>query len=419
MKLSDIVYPIVKPNVEFAISIYHRKIYFSNAQRVPKDRPVFFLSNHPTAFLEPVIYSGLLDKPIHSLVRGDFFQNKIAKTALESLNMIPIYRMRDGGVEGLRKNAETFQYCYDLLAKNEQVLIMAEGLTKHQKRLAPLQKGAARMALGAAQGRKLNDLLVIPLGASFTNANTFRGEVMIDVGEPIEINQYLENYRADKKSTIDQLTADMEVAMKRTIVHIDNERDDALFEKIIPIIRRRLLNTLWPSWVRSDLRFTLEKNCANKINDLSEDEKNFLLDQLKDYSERVALRSDRKLINCVILFFGFPIWLAGTIYRFIPFSIARGIVNNKVKEIEFESPVRFGMGTLFTGIFTLLILVVTALAVGLKLIWLPIFMLLVVWFSVIYEDLWNIVQEGINWNKLSEKERSKMSAIESTIQSMI
>lgn len=415
MKLSDIVYPLTKPNVEFAISIYLRKIFYSNSSRIPKDQPVLFLSNHPTAFLEPVIYSGLLDKPIHSLVRGDFFQNSTAKVALESLNMVAIYRMRDGGVEGLRKNAETFQYCYDLLASKEQVLIMAEGFTTQQKRLAPLQKGAARMALGAAQGRKLDNLLVIPLGANFTKANKFRGEVMIEVGEPLKIKDYITDYKKDKKGTIDRLTVDMTVAMRSTIVHIENTEDDALFEKVIPIARRNLKSNLWPSWDRKDDRFRIEKKIADRINSATTEEKLEIAKLANSYPSEIHLRSSSSFINWIVIILGFPFWLIGVIYRMIPFSIARGIVKNKVEQIEFESPMRFGMGALFTIPWILMMLVLIPFCFGWQWIWLPLFMVPVIGFSVVYEDLWEVVQHGHRWSNLSNKEKETALSIEKQI----
>ncbi len=415
MKLSDIIYPIMKPTVGFAVTVYHKKIFFSSTHRIPKDRPVLLISNHPTAFLEPAIYAGVLDRPIHALIRGNLFQNGFAKTALESLHAIAIYRMRDGGVEGLRKNARTFQHCYDLLADYQQVLIMAEGFTRQQKRLAPLQKGAARLALGAAQGRKLDDLLVIPIGANFTYPNVSRTEVIIEVGEPIEIGSYLADYSADKKLAINRLTADMTTAMRRTIIHIEEKDDDALFEKVVQIARQQLSHSLWPSWDLKTDRFVLEKTLANHINVLSDDHKQSLMEKVVTYPKDINLRSDSGLINLILLIIGFPIWLLGYVYRLLPFEVVRRIVKNNVNQIEFISPVRFGLGLLSIIIWSLSFILIIGLSFDPKLIWIPLVMIVVIWISLIYEDIWIVVQHGINWNKLSDVEKSNALSFESKI----
>jgi len=419
MKLSDIAYPLTKPNVELSISVYLRKIFYSNSHRIPKDQPVIIISNHPTAFLEPFIYSALLDKPIHSLVRGDFFQNKVAKTGLESLNMIAIYRMKDGGVEGLRKNATTFQYCYDLLEEHKQVVVMAEGFTRHQKRLAPLQKGAARMALGAVQGRKLKDLIVIPVGANFTQANVFRGEVMIDVGEPIAVDDYLDDYKKNKKAAINMLTEDMAAALKTSVVHIADASDDALFEQAIPIARRGLHYSLWPSWNRSRDRFELEKKVADYINEADDTQKSELAELSESYPMDTIFRSEVKWANYLLLIIGFPFWVIGAMYRTFPFSIGRYVVKHKVDEVVFESPVRWAMGAVMMIVWTILLMILLTVVIGWQWLWVPPFMLLVVWFSIVYEDIRQVVSHGRLWSRLTDTERSTSLSIESRLLEII
>jgi len=419
MKLSDIVYPIITPIVGYAARVYLRKIYFSNRQRIPKDRPVLFISNHPTAFLEPVIYTGTLESPVHCLVRGNLFQKKLARTALEALNLIPIYRMIDGGVEGVRKNVKTFQYCYDLLEEKEHVLIMAEGITKHQKKLGELQRGAARMALGAAKGRGIEDLLIVPIGANFTEAEQFRGEIMIDVGEPMEVEPYLAVYKKDKKEAVAELTKDMAVAMKKTIVHIADDNDVALFEKVVPIARRNFRSNLWPSLNNKSDRFNIEKKWADYLNNASDSDKFNLAETVEGYPLGATLRSDHKLSNWIVLILGFPLWVIGCLYRTLPFTIARRIVKNKIERIEFVTPVRYGMGVLFMILLTVLMFLLCGFLLGWQYLWIPFLMIIVVHISIVYEDVWKVIQHGGVWNKLSASEKTDALSIENELNNLL
>lgn len=419
MKLSDIVYPLTRPHVIWAVSVYLKKIFYSNCHRLPVDRPLMIVSNHPTAFLEPVVYSGLLKKPIHSLVRGDFFQNKMARVGLESLNMVEIYRMKDGGREGVRKNAQTFQYCYDLIARGEQVLIMAEGFTTQQKRLGPLQAGAARMALGAATSKNLDNMVIVPIGANFTQANIFRSELMVEVGQPIEVSEFLPSYKLNKKQSINQLTEAMAEAMKKTLIHIDDPMDDALFERVVPILRRCESYSLWPDWILSDDRFKLEKSLANYINKANDEDKSKLIELADGYPLGVAERPYYPLLSVLVLVLAFPQWIIGKVYSWLPFAYPRSIVKNKVKVREFESPIRFGFGALGIIIWTILWIAVVGLFVDWRDAWIPFAMLFVVWVSFIYDDICTRCWGGLQWSRLSRSEKAAAVAIEQKVLSII
>ncbi|MBT8218189.1 MAG: 1-acyl-sn-glycerol-3-phosphate acyltransferase [Bacteroidia bacterium] len=418
-KFSNIIYPVIKPAAGLGLKVYFKKILFTNKDRIPDDRPVLLVSNHPTAFLEPVLYATLFDKPIYSLVRGNFFENFWARLGLESLNMIAIFRMRDGGVAGLRKNAMIFSKCYDLLSNGEYVMIMAEGFTKQQKRLAPLQKGAARIAFGAAIESQLENLCIVPLGANFTYHEEFRSEVMIEVGEPLDISGYLDLYRQNKKEAVQVLTKDIADLMKSTIVHINREEDDELFENVVRIVRRENLSSLFPVIEDYDERFRLEKSIADWLNNFSENEKAGLQKLVQSYPYSTVLRSHKKIGIYFKLLGLFPFWLLGSIYRMIPFGIARWIVNNHVNQVEFVSPMRYGMGMLFIIIWTLIICVFVGIFLGIGWIWLPFVLLVFIWISVLYDDIRVCFQQNRNWRKLKTSDRLDAIRIENELSDKI
>ena len=84
------LYPIVRPLAALAIKTFFRKIHLSNMDRVPSDRPVILAANHPTAFMEPCILACYMDRPLHFLVRGDFF----SKTPVFFFAALPEYVAR-------------------------------------------------------------------------------------------------------------------------------------------------------------------------------------------------------------------------------------------------------------------------------------------------------------------------------------
>ncbi|MEY4108182.1 MAG: hypothetical protein RL181_2524, partial [Bacteroidota bacterium] len=180
------LYYIVRPIARLALLIYYRKIYLSHLERIPRGKPVILASNHPTAFMEPCLMAVFMRQPLSYLVRGDFFQKPIYNFLLRALKMIPIYRIIDLGYQGLKNNFATFAACYEALSRNQTIMIFPEGMTLHEKRLRPIQKGIGRIVAGAYQQYPdMQEIFVVPVGVNFTYAEQPRGEAMIDIGEPI------------------------------------------------------------------------------------------------------------------------------------------------------------------------------------------------------------------------------------------
>ena len=208
------LYYFVKYPMSFAFLIYFRKVFRANLHTVPKGKPVIFAVNHPTAFIDPVMVATYMGPTVHFILRGDVFTSRIIKWILASLRTVPIFRFRDG-FESLRRNQETFDFCYRLLRDNKPVLILAEGHVLHAKRLKPVQKGVARMAFGAYDAYGQEDTLIVPVGVNYTDSDRFRSYAMIEYGEAIALKDYLELYREDERKAIKQLTDEIQKRMRR------------------------------------------------------------------------------------------------------------------------------------------------------------------------------------------------------------
>ena len=197
------------------VRVFFRKLYLSNHDSINDDKPIIFAVNHPTAFLDPVLIGALFKPIVHFIVRGDVFIGKVVRAILAGLKMYPIFRFRDG-YSNLKNNQATMDLCYKMLNEGKNILILAEGQTKHEKRLRPIQKGTARMAFGAIEEYGELDILIIPVGVNYTDSNRFRSEVMIELGDTISIKDLMPVYRENPRKAIKQLTDAIEVGMRRT-----------------------------------------------------------------------------------------------------------------------------------------------------------------------------------------------------------
>ena len=126
----------------FCAEINTKNKYLSNSKG-----PLLIIANHPNSFLDAIIIASRYHRRIHFLARGDVFTKKHHRLLLKLLNMIPVYRLREGK-EFLHLNEYAFIESVKLLKKKEAVLIFIEGTCLNKNELQPFKKGTARIVQG-------------------------------------------------------------------------------------------------------------------------------------------------------------------------------------------------------------------------------------------------------------------------------
>jgi 1-acyl-sn-glycerol-3-phosphate acyltransferase len=176
------MYFIVKLLTHFTIWLTCKRFSIYNKEVTVIKTPLVLGCHHPNSFLDAILIGAQMKKRVHFLTRSDVFQNKWAAMIMRSVNMIPIYRIRDGK-DNLSKNDVTFELCREILKKGEHVLIFVEGFCKHQTTLqTPLKKGAPRLLI---QGWKDGvDVQLLPVWINFNSFTAFPKEIDISFGSP-------------------------------------------------------------------------------------------------------------------------------------------------------------------------------------------------------------------------------------------
>ncbi|NJB85672.1 1-acyl-sn-glycerol-3-phosphate acyltransferase [Lewinella marina] len=252
------LYYLVRPAARFVLSFYYRNIDITGLEHIPRDAPVILAANHPTAFLEPCLMACFQPRTLHFLARGDLFQRSWAKVLLGALNLLPVYRIQDGGYEKLVRNYDTFKECFDVLSRQGALMILAEGRCIHEKRLRPLRKGTARIALGALEyDNTLRDVYIVPVGVNFSAADRVRSKVMIRCGEPLRASHYLREFRHNEAGGIRSLTDALRTALSPLVVQCPEGMDAAAFEPMLTV-RRNAVSTAPEGITHSGLELEAE-----------------------------------------------------------------------------------------------------------------------------------------------------------------
>jgi len=316
---------------------------------LPTNQPIILAANHPTAFLEPCLLACLLPSPLHFMVRGDFFQKPLFRKMLESLHMIPMYRLKDIGMKGVRNNFSSFDRVYDLLAENKTILILAEGTTVHEKRLRPIKKGTARLALGAMEKHPNLNVQIVPIGVNYTNVLRFRSSVMLDIGTPMNVASYLQNANQHPAKTINQLTKDLKAKLSNQVIHIAQKEEEIFIDQALEIQRNQLKFPSLPVQVNNRLPLEEEIKVASKLNNATPDVKAKIKTSITSYfnqlyqldisDARINKNTTNGFLDYFIFVFGFIPYIVGYVFNFLPLFFGKWW-SNKAKEIEFVAPIK-------------------------------------------------------------------------------
>lgn len=356
--------------LSLTLPAYFRKIQVLHPERIPPDKPAILSFNHPNAFTDPLgITFGIWPIRTWYMARGDVFKPGIISWILENIGIVPIFRFRDAGKEGLEKNHQSYQRVYYLLKKNKKVIVFSEGLCVQERRLRPIKKGVPRMVFFAFEEIKNPHLSVIPVGLFYENPHKFHSDLLYTIGNPIPISSWMDAYRKEPNKTLHRFQQHLENEMKNLVIHIENPYFDGLAEQLEIIYYHEFLfkNRLKPAPLH---RFTLAKKITDSLNSLSDTSMAEpliqKLNELFHHCRRNRIRpwmadewffknlsiTDKLLFYFLLILL--PVHLAGYIYLLIPVSVSVFLTKKIVRAKEFYTSFLIGIGSFVLLIYILL-----------------------------------------------------------------
>ena len=201
--------------IRLVLKLYFRKIKVEGRENVPSETPLIVVANHQNALLDPLLVGSFIPRSLHYLARSDVFTKKTIPF-LKLLQMIPIYRIRDG-YSKLSLNDLVFDQCKSIFRAGGAVLIFAEGNHGREHFLRPLTKGAARLAMQSQMGGA-TDIMVQPVGLNFWEHKKPRSTVLLKFGEPFPVKSFVADFESNEAKGLIELRNAMSVAMKKTLV---------------------------------------------------------------------------------------------------------------------------------------------------------------------------------------------------------
>lgn len=372
-------YWLVKCYVKLCYRIFYRKVEVSNIQNIPKNQPIILASNHQNALMDALAFVCNTSFQSVFIARSDIFKGKILVHFLNFLNIMPIYRIRDG-IDNVRRNDEVFDKTMSVLRnKYNPIAIFPEGNHGDKRRLRPLVKGIFRMAfMGQEDYGESKGVKIVPVGIDYGHYTNFRSTVYMNIGKPIEISEYFSHYSQNKVRAINELKERLSIEISKLIIDIQNDRYYDLYMHLRTIYNSKMRNLLNIKGNSLSQRFVADKKMIEILDKQSEENAeglysvneltNSYIRELESHNIRDWVVEHGKflkvyeILKIALLGVLSPLFLLGLLNNFIPYKIPEVIVR-KIKDKQFHSSFKFVLGIVLFPLYYLILGIVAGLLI--------------------------------------------------------
>jgi 1-acyl-sn-glycerol-3-phosphate acyltransferase len=323
--------------VRWLVSRYYPNVEISDADRIPQSGPVLLCANHANSLLDPVLIGIAARRPVRFMAKAPLFDTPLLGPTMSALGMVPAYRGSDDAGE-VKRNIESLDVGAKVLVEGRAMGIFPEGKSTDQAHLEMVRSGASRMAIQASEEGAAG-IRVIPIGITYEQKDKFRSSAWIQVGEPIDVEEFLAQHDGNVRKARRALTQQLESRLKDVVVHLDEPEWEPWLEDL------QTLAEAPPNSAREPVPpLKRRKRIADAMNYFLANDRaraESVADEMRAYRDQVklaGLRIDSPVLRlhglkvcvkllwhifCLVLLF-IPA-LVGTLHHLVPFVLVRGL----------------------------------------------------------------------------------------------
>lgn len=344
MYTARVFYSFVRAVVSLALRLFYRvKV---NAPPAEPEGPVMFVGNHPNGLIDPALVFILTRRHVTFLAKEPLFRIPVIGWLLRGLKALPVYRKQDDPSQ-MGKNEGTLDAARGALVEGRAITLFPEGKSHSEPSLAELKTGAARIALGAAkQGAPVR---IVPVGLTYADKHLFHSEVLIEMGTPIEVKDFLPADAAGEGESVRRLTERIAEGLRAVTLNLDKWEDLPLIQLAERLFAFRHKEATDPErlrhWARGLQLFRSEQperfervrgemmSYQRRLELVRADPTDLALEYRTGPVTRFVVR------NLLLLAFGMPLFALGLGLFYVPYLFPRWA--SRKSELDIQATVKF------------------------------------------------------------------------------
>ncbi|KAI0821676.1 glycerol-3-phosphate-acyltransferase [Trametes gibbosa] len=222
-----IVHRVIRRIASWAVVSFFTEIHVIGGENVPHDGPIIATATHHNMMLDPAVLSCAFPykRVLHYWAKASLFANPAMKYVLTSACNIPVDRKA-------QDKQLLFRGTFRTLAAGEAVALFPEGTSYTEPHIMQVKDGAAWAALEYTKWAKENpdkvkkgaeNVMIVPAAIVYTNKSKYRSQVIMEFGQPIKMDQFMEQFMSDKegasRAAVKRLTAAIERELTQLTVN--------------------------------------------------------------------------------------------------------------------------------------------------------------------------------------------------------
>ena len=348
-----------------AIKLFFNQISIQNKQIVPNTSPIIFVANHPNFFMDPLIIGSYCPRQLYFFAKSTLFNSPLKKRILTRLNLVPVYRKIDDK-ENMGGNVNSFIKGYRILENNGAFLIFPEGISVGKRVLGKIKTGAARIGLEAELKNDFAlNIVIIPIGLSYSDQVRFRSNIMIRFGSPIELSKFEKEYKTNEVETVKKVTLIIEKSLNNLTNYYQTDQIEDIVQGLELIYKMELMTELGMEVDNKNDDFIISKILTDAVQWYKDNELALIIEFREKLNEYIDLlkqldirdefldpvrqekRGWGKTKTILFLVIGSPLFIWGIITNYIPYILPRVLVEITNKDQSEEASWKLIYGFIF------------------------------------------------------------------------
>lgn len=364
---SDWKYNSLFPYIELMHNyVIYKNFYVLHRERIPAGKPIVAISNHQNGLCDAlgILFSFSKDRrrPVF-IARSDIFKKKIAAKGLYFLRIMPAYRRQDVGMANVKNNDAIFDQSATILNDNGVLAMFPEAGHQDRHFLGTFKKGFARIAFRAAEKNGFKKpIYVLPMSNHYTNYFSVQGQLVMTIGEPIDISYLYDTYQENPSLAYKLLTERARESVESLMLNIKTKEFYEEYEMLCEIFSREILVKEGIAFNNLPRQLDASKRIVAKLEEVAQNEPDTharLMESTYQYIRSIEKLNLRDWIfakkttlwsfigTCLLATILLPIFLLGFLLYLIPFNISYLITRN-IDDQMLHSSFHFAIWTLVT-----------------------------------------------------------------------